>query len=318
MATRLPRWCLPLTAMALSACAALTPRSADDALLDAVRVHRQEAEGLEQAGRLHDSLERWRVIVTIDPNDQQARQKMQTLATAIQQRVGVRMAAGKAALQRRDRLAAQREFLAALRLDPTNRAALQQLYHAEELLGDQWAFAGSRHRSPASSDRHTGPANEAAVVPAADDAEESGEEVSFAEAAEVFRQGNYLGAIDAFDRVLTQQPGMREALEYQKLAYYNQGLDYLQKEQYSEALRMFEHLKRLQPDFKRLTHYLQVVREKAAEQHYLAGIREFKEQRLKEAIAEWDQALTLNHKLESARRSRERAQRMLKSLEIVK
>lgn len=140
----------------------------------------------------------------------------------------------------------------------------------------------------------------------------------FAEAAELFRQGNYLGAIDAFNRVLTQQPDMREALEYQKLAYYNQGLDYLKKEQYSEALRTFKHLKRLQPNFKRLTHYLQVAREKTAEQHYLAGIRAFREQRLKEAIVEWDQALALNHKLEGARRSRERAQRMLKSLEIIK
>jgi tetratricopeptide (TPR) repeat protein len=81
---------------------------------------------------------------------------------------------------------------------------------------------------------------------------------------------------------------------------------------------MFERLRRIQPDFKRLSHYMQTAREKLADQHYLAGIRHFKEQKLKEAIEEWDQALALNPKLESARRSQERARRLLKSLQEIK
>jgi tetratricopeptide (TPR) repeat protein len=80
---------------------------------------------------------------------------------------------------------------------------------------------------------------------------------------------------------------------------------------------MFDRLKKLQPDFKRLSHYWQQAREKLAEQHYLTGIRHFKEQQLKEAIQEWDQALALNPNLENAKRSRERATRLLKNLETI-
>jgi tetratricopeptide (TPR) repeat protein len=90
------------------------------------------------------------------------------------------------------------------------------------------------------------------------------------------------------------------------------------KENYGEALKMFERLRRIQPDFKRLPHYMQTAREKLADQHNLAGIRHFKEQKLKEAIEEWDQALALNPKLENARRSKERARGLLKSLEETK
>ena len=55
-----------------------------------------------------------------------------------------------------------------------------------------------------------------------------------------------------------------------------------------------------------------------ANQHYVAGIRHFKEQKLREAIEEWDQALALNPKLESAKRSQERARKLLKHLEEIK
>ena len=62
---------------------------------------------------------------------------------------------------------------------------------------------------------------------------------------------------------------------------------------------------------------MQTAREKLADQHYLAGIRHFKEQKIKEAIEEWDEALALNPKLESAKRSQERARRLLKSLQEI-
>jgi tetratricopeptide (TPR) repeat protein len=92
----------------------------------------------------------------------------------------------------------------------------------------------------------------------------------------------------------------------------------LRRRIYAEALKMLERLRRIQPDFKRLTHYMQTAREKLADQHHLAGIRHFKEQKLKEAIEEWDQALALNPKLENARRSKERARGLLKSLQEIK
>lgn len=258
--------------------------------------------------------------MTIDPQYPGASQKKTELGNKIQEQARRHLAAGKELLQRRDKQGAQREFLAALRLDPLNREALEQLYQSEQQLGEQTAFARPLRKGGIESRTQPGQSEDAKSPPAeeTEEEEESGEEVSFAEAVEHFRRGDYLAAIDAFSRVLAQQPGLREAVEYQKLAYYNQGVAYIGKGNYAEALKMFERLRRIQPDFKRLSHYMQTAREKLADQHYLAGIRHFKEQKLKEAIEEWDEALALNPKLESARRSQERARRLLKSLQEIK
>jgi tetratricopeptide (TPR) repeat protein len=297
----------------LSACA--TTQS----LQQVAQRNQEESSRLEGAGRLRDALERWKIIMTIDPQYPGASQKKTEIEAKIKEQSNRHIVAGKELMQRRDKQGAQREFLAALRLDPLNRDALEQLYQSEQQLGEQTAFArplrkggvGAKSQPVQSGDAKSSPAEEY-------EEEESGEEVSLAEAADLYRRGDYLAAIDAFSRVLAQEPGLREAVEYQKLAYYNQGVAYMGKENYGEALKMFERLRRIQPDFKRLPHYLQTSREKLADQHYLAGIRYFKEQKLEEAIEEWDQALALNPKLENARRSREKAKGHLKRLEEIK
>jgi tetratricopeptide (TPR) repeat protein len=298
----------------LSACA--TTQS----LQQVAQRNQEESSRLEGAGRLRDALERWKIILTIDPQYPGASQKKTEIEAKIKEQSNRHIAAGKELLQRREKQGAQREFLAALRLDPGNREALEQLYQSEQQLGEQTAYARPLRKGGVEAKSQPGQSGDAKSPPPeeTEEEEETGEEVSFAEAAEMFRRGDYLAAIDAFSRVLAQQPGLREAVEYQKLAYYNQGVAYMGKENYGEALKMFERLRRIQPDFKRLPHYIQTAREKLADQHYLAGIRQYKEKKLKEAIEEWDQALALNPKLENARRSKERARGLLKSLQEIK
>jgi len=309
------RWgILLIIAGILSACA--TTQS----LQQVAQMNQGEASRLEASGRLQDAPERWKIILTIDPQYPGASQKKSEIETKIKEQSNRHIVAGKELMQRRDKQGAQREFMAALRLDPLNRETLDQLYQSEQQLGEQTAFARPSRKggAQARSEAHQGGDAKSPPTEEAEEEEETGEDVSFAEATALFRRGDYLAAIDAFNRVLLQQPGLREAVEYQKLAYYNQGVAYIAKENYAEALRMFERLRRIQPDFKRLPHYIQTAREKLADQHYLAGIRQYKEKKLKEAIEEWDQALALNPKLENARRSKERARGLLKSLEEIK
>src|SRR3989304_7112322 len=268
----------------LSACA--TTQS----LPQVAQRNQEEASRLEGTGRLHDALERWKIILTIDPQYPGASQKKRELEAKIKERSNRHIVAGKELMQRRDKQGAQREFLAALRLDPLNRETLELLYQSEQQLGEQTAFARPLRKGgigARSGDVKLSPADEY-------EEEDTGEEVSFAEAAEIFRRGDYLAAIEAFNRVLAQQPSLREAIEYQKLAYYNQGLAYMKGESYVEALRMFERVRKIQPDFKRLSHEMQTAREKLADQHYLAGIRQYKEKKIKKANEKREQALALN------------------------
>jgi len=298
-----------ISVIALSGCATVPT-----GLSEGGRRYQEEAQRFERDGRLRESLERWRIVLAIDPQHPGANQKRTELEAKIQEKARLHVAAGKELLQRKEKQGAQRELLAALRLDPVNRETLELLYQSEQQLGEQTAYARPLRKGGVeakSGDVKSSPAEEY-------EEEDTGEEVSFAEAAEIFRRGDYLAAIEAFNRVLAQQPGLREAIEYQKLAYYNQGLAYMKGESYVEALRMFERVRKIQPDFKRVSHEMQSAREKLADQHYLAGIRQYKEKKLKEAIEEWDQALALNPKLENARRSKERARGLLKSLEEIK
>src|SRR3989304_5049798 len=297
----------------------LPPCATTQSLQQVAQRNQEESSRLEGAGRLRDALERWKIILTIDPQYPGASQKKTEIEAKIKERSNRHIVAGKELMQRRDKQGAQREFLAALRLDPLNRETLEQLYQSEQQLGEQTAFARPLRKGGVEAKSQPGQSGDAKSSPAEEaEEDESGEEVSLAEAADLFRRGDYLAAIDALSMVLAQEPGLREAVEYQKLAYYNQGVAYIAKENYAEALKMFERLRRIQPDFKRLPHYIQTAREKLADQHYLAGIRQYKEKKLKEAIEEWDQALALNPKLENARRSKERPRGLLKSLEEIK
>lgn len=293
----------------LPACASFFQLSPDAAFRKAIRINEAEALRLEQAGHLQEALDRWKIIVTIDAHHATASQKVQQLSAVAREQSQRHVALGKEALQRRDRQAAQGHYLAGLRLDPQSREALQGLYTTDEQLGEHSAFAKSR--------MHGARADVSPLTMGPEDDEETGEEISLGEAVELFRRKEYRAAIDAFNRVLARDPHLRDALEYQKLAYYNQGIEYFEKAAYTEAWEMFDRLKKLQPDFKRVSHYWGQTREKIAEQHYLAGIRHFKDQQLKEAILEWDQALALNPNLENARRSKERATRLLKNLETI-
>jgi len=304
-----------ISVIALSGCATIPT-----GLSEVGRRYQEEAQRFERDGRLRESLERWKIIMTIDPQYPGASQKKAEIEAKIKEQSNRHIVAGKELMQRKEKQGAQRELLAALRLDPANRETLELLYQSEQQLGEQTAYARPLRKGGVEAKSQPGRSGDAKSPPPEEyeEEEETGEEVSFAEAAEIFRRGDYLAAIEAFNRVLAQQPALREAIEYQKLAYYNQGLAYMKGESYVEALRMFERVRKIQPDFKRLSHEIQTAREKLADQHYLAGIRQYKEKKLKEAIEEWDQALALNPKLENARRSKERARGLLKSLEEVK
>jgi tetratricopeptide (TPR) repeat protein len=293
----------------LQACASFPWLSPEAAFQKAIRTNQAEALRLEQAGRPQEALDRWKIVLTIDGRHADAAQRIEQLSIAIREQSQRRTAQGKEALQRRDRQMAQHHYIAALRLDPQSLDARQGLYITDEQLGEHSAFAKSRMQRTQTN------ALPASIV--ISEEEETGEEVSLAEAIELFQRKEYHGAIDALSRVLASEPNLREALEYQKLAYYHQGVEYFEKTEYAAALNMFDRLKRLQPDFKGLSSYWRQAREKKAEAHHLAGIKHFKEQQLKAAIQEWDQALAINPNLENAKRSRERATRLLKNLEAI-
>ena len=89
--------------------------------------HNERAQALEQAGRLREALEARQVALTIYPDDTAGRAAVAALQTKIEEQVAAQLTEGRAALQRGAHVVARRHLLAALALDPGNRAAFEAL-----------------------------------------------------------------------------------------------------------------------------------------------------------------------------------------------
>lgn len=101
--------------------APLSPRQ----VLAAAR--RDRAQELERAGHLRRALDEWKIALTIDPDDAQAREGRRGLEARLERAVGERLGQGREALAKGDHLEARRHFLAVLALDPANATAFAAL-----------------------------------------------------------------------------------------------------------------------------------------------------------------------------------------------
>lgn len=107
---------------------AAEPRPPEPSALEPlVLPHRDRATAAEQAGRLRQALDEWKIALTIAPADATALGGRRRVEAAIEQGVAEQIRLGRAALQKHDQLEARRRFLAALALDPANATAFQAL-----------------------------------------------------------------------------------------------------------------------------------------------------------------------------------------------
>ena len=380
------RWlAASLLGLALGGCASLTGESpsqpgagpapiARDPL--AAR-HRQQAEALERDGQLRRAAEEWRIVLTITPNDAQARQALAALQTRIGQAVAERLAEGRKALARGVHVEARRQFLAALALDPSNRAAFDALQSdtrevefithtvrtGDTLTALAQRYYGDRSRAeviwetnhlPANPRLAAGttlkipeipgvpfihpearrPAPAVAAVPTPDEPrpgpapgpggpspaptkEEFPSEVNplLAEAREEYERREYSDALATVDRFLSGKPGDREGVALKKQALYGQAKSQMEARQYQESIQSLTQLTRLQPDYEDTPALLRQARTRLIEQHYTQGVRYYREEKLREAIAEWRVVLEMDPGNTNARRNIDQAEKLLRGLE---
>ena len=161
--------------------------------------------------------------------------------------------------------------------------------------------------APAPSAAPTGPAPKEEYTP----------EVNplLAEAREALERSDYPDAIGTVDRYLASKPGDREGLTLKKQALYGQARSQLDAKQYPESIQSLTLLTRLQPDYEDASALLRQARARIIEQHYTQGVRFYREEKLKEAIAEWRVVLEMDPANANARRNIDQAERLLRGLE---
>ena len=371
--------------LALGGCASLTsstpsePGAGPDAVARdplAAR-HRQQAEALERDGQLRRAAEEWKIALAIAPGDARARESLRALQARIDQVVAERLDEGRKALARGVHVEARRKFLAALALDPSNRAAfdalqsdtrevefithtvragdtltgLAQRYYGDrsrgeviwetnqlppnprlaagttlkipEIPGVPFVHPEARRPAPAVAAIPTpdvprpGPTPGSAAPAAPPTKEEFTPEVNplLAEAREALERSDYPDAIATVDKFLGGKPGDREGLTLKKQALYGQAKSQMAARQYPESIQSLNQLARLQPDYEDAPALLRLARTRIIEQHYTLGVRYYREEKLREAIAEWRVVLEMDPGNANARRNIDQAERLLRGLE---
>jgi tetratricopeptide (TPR) repeat protein len=136
-----------------------------------------------------------------------------------------------------------------------------------------------------------------------------------AEAREALERSDYTDALGTVDKFLTSKPGDREGLTLKKQALYGQAKSQIEARRYPESIQSLTLLTRLQPDYEDASALLKQARTRLIEQHYTQGVRFYREEKLKEAIAEWRVVLEMDPGHANARRNIDQAERLLRGLE---
>jgi len=371
--------------LALSGCASMTASTPSEPGAGAAAAardplaarHRQQAEALERDGQLRRAAEEWKIALAIAPGDARARESLRALQARIDQAVAERLDEGRRALARGVQVEARRKFLAALALDPSNRAAfdalqsdtrevefithtvragdtltaLAQRYYGDrsrgeviwetnqlppnprlaagttlkipEIPGVPFVHPEARRPAPAVAAIPTpdvprpGPTPGPAGPAAPSTKEEFTPEVNplLAEAREALERSDFPDAIATVDKFLSGKPGDREGLTVKKQALYGQAKSQMDARRYNESIQSLNQLARLQPDYEDAPSLLRLARTRIIEQHYTQGVRFYREEKLKEAIAEWRVVLEMDPSNANARRNIDQAEKLLRGLE---
>jgi tetratricopeptide (TPR) repeat protein len=84
---------------------------------------------------------------------------------------------------------------------------------------------------------------------------------------------------------------------------------------YAAAYRILTELTKLTPSYEDSPALIQDSRKRLIDQHYGQGIRYYREEKLREAIAEWRLVLDLDPQHANAKRNIEQSEKLLKGLE---
>lgn len=208
-------------------------------------------------------------------------------------------------------------------LPPSPRLAPGSTLKIPEIPGVPFVHPEARRPAPAVAAVPTpdvprpGPAPGPTTTPGAPHKEEYTSEVNplLAEAREALERSDYPDALGSVDKYLAGKPGDREGLTVKKQALYGQAKSQMEARRYGESIQSLTMLTKLQPDYEDAAALIKQARVRIVEQHYTQGVRFYREEKLKEAIAEWRVVLEMEPAHANARRNIDQAEKLLRGLE---
>jgi len=136
-----------------------------------------------------------------------------------------------------------------------------------------------------------------------------------ADAREALERKEYPAALAGLDRLLASTPSDRDGQDLRKVALYQYGKAQFDQKQYEESYRTLTQLTKLQPGYEDSPRLLQQAKTRTVDKHYSEGIKLYRDEKLKEAIREWQVVLEFDPTHANAKKNIEQAERLLKGLE---
>jgi tetratricopeptide (TPR) repeat protein len=193
-------------------------KSATEPVLD-VQARKKYALSLQTESRLHEAQLQWRVLLAIDPNNTEYRNRLRVLQALINRRTKNIILLGHTAVERNNLKEAERHYLSALTIDPLNLEALESL----RTLQTKTLTRLQEIKSAKLQKLHTADAG-AHTDEGEDDVQER---FYYDLGVQMFGQQDWFGAVREIGKYLTANPRDAEAREYYSLAQFQLALSQL-------------------------------------------------------------------------------------------
>ncbi|UCG14093.1 MAG: tetratricopeptide repeat protein [Deltaproteobacteria bacterium] len=134
----------------------------------------------------------------------------------------------------------------------------------------------------------------------------------------LFEAGQYMAALHEFQKVLNSDPARKRVRDYMARAHYRQGDLLFRKREYLKARHHFKEALTIDQQCGDCNEYLKRCEDTYKEIHYLKGIRRFEEEKLEQAIAEWQLVEELDPNYKQVQDYVRRAQNLKEKILLLK
>jgi len=134
----------------------------------------------------------------------------------------------------------------------------------------------------------------------------------------LLEEGQYLAALHEFQKVLNTDPTRKQVREYMAWAHYRQGEVLFNHAEYLGARTQFQKALSFDEDWTACKEYVKRSEDAYKEVHYLKGIQHFEEEKLREAIEEWQVVNDMDPDYKQVQSYLLRAQKLLEKVKELK
>jgi tetratricopeptide (TPR) repeat protein len=303
--------------------------------------YQMEAMAYEDNGELQRALFYWRIVRELNPDDEHAAGRVAQLKAMMENMAEIHFKRAVVSYKKGSFETARKEFLIALRYNPTHKDAFDYLknrltdsakttYTVEE--GDTFTdIARKVYRDPEKDflvayfmdGNTTAKPLQGAVTHLPVLEPELSEQLidvveKLNEARELFKDKDYEKVLTITEQILDFRSENKEAADLRNASYFQIGKKLRMKRKYSESLKMFN---KVDPEYEGVKESISAVNRKMikqAELHYRKGVKHFVDEDLEKAIEEWEKTLDLNPGHQKAKQDIENARILLEKWKKIK